>query len=85
MLDLETKRLIPSRQISKEIDEMDIDRVYTIGRLANHFHDFHHKIAHHFENQDDLVEALRPWLKQPAIILFKGGECLSFIRCGGIN
>ncbi|NLC41817.1 MAG: UDP-N-acetylmuramoyl-tripeptide--D-alanyl-D-alanine ligase [Erysipelothrix sp.] len=77
MLDLGDKEVEFHQQISKEIDEMDIDRVYTIGRLANHFHDFHHKIAHHFENQDDLVEALRPWLKQPAIILFKGANALA--------
>lgn len=74
MLDLGENEVIFHQDISKMINTLNIDRVYTLGKLAQHFHDFHHKVASHFETKEELLEALKPWLHQECIILFKGAN-----------
>ncbi|NLC06101.1 MAG: UDP-N-acetylmuramoyl-tripeptide--D-alanyl-D-alanine ligase [Erysipelothrix sp.] len=76
MLDLGPREIEYHQEISRLIDSLVIDRVYTIGKLAHHFSDFNTKISHHFTSHDELLAALKPWLKQPSIILFKGANAL---------
>lgn len=74
MLDLGEDEVAYHQEISRLIASLDIDRVYTYGRLADHFHDNHHKIGAHFDDLDDLYQAVSVWLDQPSVILFKAAN-----------
>lgn len=76
MLDLGEHEVGFHQQISDELNHLNVDRVYTIGKLSKHFHDYNNIIGEHFTNQDDLFKSLLPWLNQPSTILVKGAHAL---------
>lgn len=78
MLDLGVEEVDLHRQIGHLLAEYDIDRLYTLGPLALHFHEGNEIIHEHFESLEALQEAVEPWLFQPSTILVKASNSLNF-------
>lgn len=76
MLDLGPDEVKFHQNIGTYLEKLDIDRIYTIGKLGKYFHSNNSIIGEHFDNQDDLLRSLKPWLKQPSTILVKASNSL---------
>ena len=78
MLDLGADEVQLHQKIGRLLGEYDIDRLYTLGNLAHHFHEDNDIIHEHFNSLEALQEAVEPWLFQPSTILFKASNSLNF-------
>lgn len=56
MLELGENEVHFHQEVSKYIETLDLDRLYTYGPLSKHFHDYTNVIGEHFESKEDLLD-----------------------------
>lgn len=78
MLDLGPDEILYHQEIGQLINQLKIDRLYTLGNLSHHFSKDSRIINEHFESKEALLNSLSPWLKQNSTILFKASHSLGF-------
>lgn len=78
MLDLGPDTILYHQEISKHLNSLNIQRLYTFGELGKHFGDYASMVSEHFTSKDELFNSLKPWLSQDSTILFKASHSLDF-------
>lgn len=76
MLELGDNEVRFHQEISMLLNDLNINRIYTIGHLSRHFHDYTNIIGEHFDSQDELFNSLKPWINQPSTILVKASNSI---------
>lgn len=76
MLDLGDDEVNYHKQIGQFLATLKIDRVYTYGDLSRYYHEGHLIIGEHFDNKENLIRSLKPWIQQSTTMLFKASNSL---------